>query len=399
MRTAMVVALALLALCLPTQAQDKPQPQKITLRSYGESSQSVLEAFAAQLGYGVVLPDASDDTGGSLEDPCWLSLKDAGVEQAAAALSRAFGLRVSIHHDLKKVSARSFMTMPRRVTRGYDVSVLCARYVDYVNRFNGAKPAKGFVERPASAHLLDHLLGVMEVAGLRGDAGSAAGQRLLFSLEESEHAQLRELLGLLMNDKGGASAACAAQRQTLDALERVTWDEEITERPVASVLAAVFAKAGRDFVISHAMARDLGEAHINRARAEGLTGAGLLRDLMDNHQFGLGATAGLAVLGDRETVNWGSYRVFELKPLLERLAQEYVNQRTKPRDGGFEGDISSLGGLSVITSALQQQADGRELACTLKSFGTRLVALGSAQTLEELAAILKEMGFEEPKED
>jgi len=399
MRTAMAVALAISLLCVPTEAQDKPESMKITLRSYGDSSQTALEAFAAKLGYGVILPSEGDDVGGSIEDACWFSIKDASVEQASAVLSRAFGLRVTVHHDRKKVSAHSYMTTTRRVTRGYDVSLLCARYVDYVNRFNGAKPAKGFVERPASSHLLDHMLGVMEATGLRGDSGSAVGQRLLFTLEEGEHAQVKELLNLLMNEKGGASVACVAQRQTLEALGKVTWDEEVTERPVASLLAALFAKAGRDFVITYGMARELGEAHVTRAEAKGQNGAALLADLTEAHQFGLGAVAGVALLGDMTTASWGSYRVFELKPLLERLAQDYVNQRTKPRDGGFEGDISNMGGLAVITSALQEQGEGRELPCTLKSFGTRLVALGSAQTLDELAAILKEMGFEEPKED
>lgn len=383
-------------------AQDKPVEKKFTLRSYGDKGQLALEAFAAELGYSAELPSEADDTGGDIEQPCWFSFKDQSAEQAASILSTALGLHVAIHPARKKVSARAWGGTTGRSTRGFDVSVLASRYVEYVNRYGAPKAAtrdgKPEPDRTATEHLQEV---IEDVLGQRlGDAGaSCVGNRILMNLTQAQQRDVGELLSLLMSDKGGSSASMVAERELRAALAKAPHQDEYNERPLGSVMASLFAKSG-GFVVAYSLHTEFTERHVTREKRDNETVADFLNDLANQYEFAWGGSLGVVRLTSRDGATGGGYRVFELKDLLERLASAYAAQKTQPgKTGGFEGDIKTQGGMAVVVEALNAQAASANNSFLLTRYGTRLVVSGSAQDIDAAAAILKEMGFEEPKEE
>jgi hypothetical protein len=55
--------------------------------------------------------------------------------------------------------------------------------------------------------------------------------------------------------------------------------------------------------------------------------------------------------------------------------------------------------MEVIRKALEAQGESANRSFNACSYGTRLVVSGSAETIDAALAILKEIGFEEPKDD
>lgn len=398
-----MVVLLLLATCLSVNAQDMPAEKKFTLHSYGDKSQVALEAFGAALGYNVELPNEADDTGGSIEDTCWFSFKDAGTEQAAAIMSFAFGLNVRVDSARKKVSAHAARSKAGRSVKGYDTSVLASRYVDYVNRFGAPKTANPDVKRAPDRTATEHLLDILEESLMRdnwGDTGACCvGNKILLNLTEAQHAELREFLGLLVSDKGGSSSALTIERTLRAALAKAPHTDEYAERPLGSVMGSLLSKNG-GFAVAHTLAQQFSDQHLTRAKQDAESVADVLSELALQYEFVWSVGDGVVRIASREYPAASGYRVFELRDLLERLAAAYAGQRTQPgKQGGFEGDIKTQGGLDVIRDALDIQAASAGREFKLQGYGTRLIVTGSAEDIDAAAAILKEMGFEEPKDE
>lgn len=401
MKSLTATAIVLLLCVTAGIAQDKPAEKTFTLRSYGDKGQVALEEFAKQLACEVEPPQEGEDAGGNLDAPCWFVFKDLSADKAASVLSFAIGLNVTVDHARKKVTARTWPSAANRSVKGYDVSVLATRYVEYINRYGAAKAAdaKAAPDLTATEHLRD-LLEELLVQDDWGDTGACCvGQRMLLNLNAAQHQKVRELLSLLMSDKGGESEALAAERTLRDALAQAAHEEDYSERPLGSVMGSLFGK-GSGFVVAHALAAVFSEQHVTRPKGAQESKADVLNELALRYEFSWGAAGGLVRLTSREYQGKSGYRVFELKELLERLAAAYAGQRTVPgKKGGFEGDIKTLGGMAVIRKALEALADSADRAFSMLSFGTRLVVSGSAENIDAAAAILKEMGFEEPRDE
>ncbi len=398
-----LVVFLLFASCLSVNAQDKPAEKKFTLHSYGDNSQVALEAFGAALGYQIDFPNEADDTDGSIESPCWFAFKDASIEQAEAVLSFAIGLNVHVDSARKKVSAQITRSKVGRSTRGYDSSVLASRYVDYVNRFGAPKAASTDGKRVQERTATEHLQDVLDEALIKdnwGETGACCvGQKLLLNLTNAQHAELREFLGLLVSDKGGSNAALNTERSLRAALAKAPHNEEYAERPLGSVMGSLLSKNG-GFAVAHTLAQQFSDQHVTRAKSDSESVSDVLSELALQYEFAWGVGDGVVRISSREYPGAGGYRVFELKELLDRLAAAYAGQRTQPgKAGGFEGDIKTQGGLEVIRKALDAQGDSAGRAFGLHGYGTRLIVTGSAEDIDAAAAILKEMGFEEPKDE
>ncbi len=401
MKSLSAAAFVLLLCVTASTAQEKPAEKTFSLRSYGDKAQVALDEFAKQLAYEVEAPLEGDDAGGNLDAPCWFAFKDVSADKAASILSFAIGLNVVADPARRKVSARAWPGAANRSVKGYDVSVLASRYVDYVNRFGAAKAAdaKAEPDRTAAEYLLD-VIDELLVKDDWGDIGACCvGQRIMLNLNSAQHLKVRELLSLLMGDKGGASESLASERALRETLQKTAHEEEYAERPLGSVMGSMFGK-GRGFVVAHAMALTFSEQHVTRLKGANETQADVLNELALQYEFAWGAADGLVRLTSREYTGESGYRVFELKDLLERLAAAYAGQKTLPgKKGGFEGDIKSLGGMNVIRKALDLLSESAGRSFSMLSFGTRLVVCGSAENIDAAAAILKEMGFEEPRDD
>jgi hypothetical protein len=398
-----LVVFLLFASCMSGNAQDKPAEKKFTLHSYGDTSQVALEAFGAALGYSVELPNEADDTGGSLENTCWFAFKDAGTEQATAVISFAIGLNVRVDHARKKVSANTRRSSAGRSTKGYDTSVLASRYVDYVNRFGAPKAAstdgKKEPDRTATEHLLDAIDEALILDNWGETGACCVGQRLLLNLTDAQHAELREFLSLLVSDKGGSNGALTTERTLRAALAKAPHNEEYAERPLGSVMGSLLSKNG-GFVMAHTLAQQFSDQHVTRSKQDSESVSDVLSQLALQYEFAWSVGNGVVRITSRDYPSTSGYRVFELKELLDRLAAAYAGQRTQPgKTGGFEGDIKTQGGLDVIRNALAAQGESAGRAFGLHGYGTRLIVTGSADDIDAASAILKEMGFEEPKDE
>ncbi len=398
----------LLTAANPAADEIKPQPKRHSLRSYGEKAQVALEAFAADLGYAVELPNESDDTGGSIEDPCWFAFTDVSTADAESVLSIAFALHVVVDHAKRRVSAHCNMGSANRTVKGYEVSVLASRYVEYVNKYGAKKAAPpAGQEAPKEQTACEHLNELIDDLLARqrwGDTGSfCVGKRLLMNLTPAQHEEVRELMNILMSEKGGPSAAVEVERKLTGKLGSAVSEEEFNERPLGSAVAALFSKAGAGFVVAHSSAGCFSDTHVSRSRKEGESVAAVLEGLAMQNDLVWDVNSGVVRLAQRDamiTLEPCGYRVFELKELLARLASEYVGQQTQPGlKDGFVGDLRSMGGMDVVREALERQSESSHLDFRLNCYGTRLIVSGSAQTIDATGAILKELGWEEPKED
>ena len=96
---------------------------------------------------------------------------------------------------------------------------------------------------------------------------------------------------------------------------------------------------------------------------------------------------------------WTGYRVYDIGNLLKKLNASYQRQRTAPgKDGGFEGDLKQAGGNRVIEEAVFDQLEQQGLDARVEAFGSKLVVRASAGSVDAATTILKEMGWEAPKE-
>lgn len=383
-------------------AQDKPVEKTFSLHSYGDKGQVALESFAAALGYPLRLPSEGDDVGGSVEDPCWFAFKDKSAEQAAAILGCAMGVQVTVNHERKWVSAGSVRGSGGRSIKGYDVSALASRYVEYVNRYGASKKAeegRPVEEQTASEHLLDVLEDVL-VEFSWGDVGATCvGQRILLNLAPDQHEKVREFLALLFAEKGGSSKGLAQDTAARVELAKMAHKDEYNERPLGSVLASIFGKSV-GFVVEHSLAQTFSSEHVTRPVVGKETVVDVLNELALQQRFSWATLEGVVFAHSSDTGVSTGYRVFEMAPLLERLAVAYTRQQTQPnKQGGFSGDIRSRGGIRVITDALNRSGKSAQAGFNITTFGSRLIIKGTATDIEGALAILKEIGFEEPKDD
>ena len=194
-------ALASLLLLPLTVCAQSDAPKTISLGFYGESVFECAETLAEELGAKLQLHEVDED---SLDMPCWLVREDVTPQSAAELFSIAAGYQVSLDDTGHTLHIYQPGVAPGGArVKGYDVSVLSGRFVEYVNSFGAPavppKPNEQIEpERTAAEHLADALDEILyEPRGADSDP-SVVGDRLLFTLSERDHARVREVLDLLV---------------------------------------------------------------------------------------------------------------------------------------------------------------------------------------------------------
>lgn len=399
-----LAVLAVLSLCV--QAQDNPAPQPVDLGVYGGSGHEAAASLAEGLGARLMLHDIEAD---SLPAETWAVRKQATPQQAAELLGHALGCQAlfdargkTLHLYQPGVSLRGSKV------KGYDVSVLAGRFVEYVNKHGAPrKPAKpgdeAEPELTASEHLsilLEELL--YDPRGANAEP-SVVGDRLLYTTDDATHARVREALDLLMAEHGGESAALKAEREAVEKLKNTRFSAEMTGTPVSSILTEICATAGLGVVLGPGLADFACAEHIDFKPREGSAWEalhGLLVRLRANEiSVDFKAAAGALVFELEDEHQGSGYRVYDIAELLKKLETSYQRQRTAPgKDEGFDGDLRGAGGNQVILDSLDEQLEAAHAPgrYSCEAYGTRLVVRGGNAAVNAATQILKEMGWEEP---
>lgn len=400
------IALAMVALLpLAVCAQDKA-PKTIHIGFYGESAYDCAEKLAEQLGAKLHLHDLDEET---LDAPCWL-VRDEVTPQAAASLfAIAAGYPVSLDASTSTLHVyQPGVSVGDARVKGYDVSVLSGRFVEYVNNYGAPAVAQRPNEAPepertAAQHLADALDEILYDPRGGDSEPSVVGDRLLFTASEQGHARVREALDILVAEHGGESEALRVERTVIERLKAAEFSAEIERTPVASVLTAICKAAALGIVLGPDLAEVAVEEHIDFPHKKGTSALAALKQLTaqmaaQDLPIDISVREGTLVADLAGRSSSRGYRVYDVTELLKKLDASYQRQRTAPgKDEGFDGDVRRAGGNRVVLDSLEELLDevhqGEHATCIC--FGTRLVVRGGCDAVDAATNILKEMGWEE----
>jgi hypothetical protein len=373
-------------------AQDKPEPAKIDIEYLGVPAESAFRSFADSARLKL---DVADDL--DLEGPVWLSAKKLEVWQATRLLSVAADLSVTTE-DGRLMVRPTDSRGGHNTTRGYDVSVLTGRFVEYVNKYgeNGA-PVANVKKRTASEHLALFVEGVAGNCWRDSLMVSAVGDRLLVSASGATQLRVREFLDLLMAENGGESPDLKRERNQLNALRARKGAYSVEEKPFGSIVAELCREAKADFALDAELASLTSDLHVTYS-GNG-TFEEIIAEIAREHVGPIRVTGhrgvALITMADGDTV--GSERVFDAADLLKRIDAAFQRQKTQPgKRQGFEEGLREAGGMDVVGEAVNGHLKQQGFDPVVSSYATRLVVGGGPDAVDAALAILKEMGWEEP---
>lgn len=399
MRTAAFALLALALALSSVNSQDKPEPATIDLSYLGVPAEIALTEFAKSARLRLDLGDVPPE----METPVWLSVHKIELAHAAKLFSVATGL--SVIADGKRLVVREYPEAgSHQFTRGYDVSVLAGRFVDYVRAYGHpdearAKSSPGSKEEPflaTGAESLAHLVCLLlDMLWDTQPACSVVGERILLTTDHWTHTRVRELLALLVSDAGGDHPYTISGRAHLAKLSAGEVKYEADDRPLGSVVAGLCKLASADFVVHHSVATMFADEHATMRGTD--TCASLLESIVRHggYEFTTSTALGVVCFRHVDTPEYGGCSVFETAPLLKRIDASYQRQKTTP--GGPE-NLRAAGGVQVVVDAIETALDAQEQPAIVAAFGTRVIVIGVPSACDGAAAILKEMGWEAPKE-
>lgn len=394
MRT--LAALGVIAmLAVSTTAQEE---KKISLAAYSTPTAEVIADFCDQGGLHL---NAEFENG---EANCVVVADDLSPGGMAELLSFATGQPM-------RVSGSSLIVgeVNGGVVKGYDVSVLAGAYVEYVNNYGAPKEDNpldelDLEERTAAEYLAESIEYLLHHPYRPELLSSVVGDRILLTLPPEDHARVREFLDLLMKEGGGESGELLAERAMLAKLADTRFKGDFTGTPISSIVIDICRKAGLNVALGAGLASAGADWHIDFVVKQEVTALEAFERLTSqlagqDYELSLACAIGAAVVEITDLQVWSGYRVYDIGNLLKKLNASYQRQRTAPdKDGGFEGDLKQAGGNRVIEGAVFDQLEQQGLDARVEAFGSRLVVRGSAGSVDAATTILKEMGWEAPKE-
>jgi hypothetical protein len=389
--TRLATSIVLLGLLAATGYAEDEAPAGIEMVCYGVPARDALTEFAGKAKLNLDLGEIDPD----MDAPVWLSMKQVSPQRGAAVLAFATGLVVQVSAD--KVVVREHDDGARlRVTRGYDVSVLSGRFVEYAKRYGHPQAGKAATRMLTSAELVGELVDQMlsKIWSVKTKC-SVVGDRVLITEHEWVHAYVAELLNLLVRDGGAESADLAFGRTHASRVEEYKESFSVADRPLGSVVAALCREASADFVVHHTLAQFFAE---EQTVLMGQGGHGrLLRALIrqGEYDFQVAQRHGVLAFVHKDAPQPGAYRVFDVDQLLKRIDQGYQRQATP----GGHASLRDAGGVSVVKDALAKALAERELPGEVLAHATRIVVIGNSDTTAAAAAVLKELGWEPPSGD
>ena len=226
---------------------------------------------------------------------------------------------------------------------------------------------------------------------------------MLFTLHAAGHRRVRELLDILLKEKGGESTALQRERSMMEKLKSTKLTTEYEATPISSVLAGICMQAGVGLVLGPNAAAECVDYRV-KLSFEDTTCWDALQKTLDvlreeDMEIQTGARAGAFALGLDGELSGNGYRVFPIADLLKKLNASYERQRTKgDKEDGYSGGLREEGGNRVVVDALYDllEATGRSADCFV--YGDRLLVRGSADTIDAAMEILEQMGWEKPKD-
>lgn len=397
MRKPAVAIVAVVLLLGGIAAQDAEAPGNVDVRSYGESGDVVLGRLSDDLGLKLHVTRAAQF---AMLDPAWVVCEDVPGETATALLEESLGVEMETRHGVLFVTDIN-ETLRGAETRGYDVSVLAGHHVEYVNAYS--PPAAGEENQRTAAEQLGLVLDdVIARPGRDGPYASVVGDRVLYTMDAPRHARVRETLDLLMRDGGGESVNLVSERALFETLSTATYEGRSAGTPVGSVLARICAAAEVPLVLDAEFIRAYGDWHVDFEVDSPVSCARALHMLLaqvEDERVYLGSRGGALLVTLDPMQLHHSLKVVDVGVLLKKLEASYQRQRTTPgRTDGFEGDLSSNGGIGVVVNAIYEQLDAAGQVADVIPYGTRILIRGGHAQVDTTVRILKEMGWEPPEE-
>ena len=392
---------ALAVICVSAFVATAQEEKTVAVTAYGKPAAEVIPGFCEQAGLELEL------RGVELEDfdvSCFMVANELSPRKGAELLAFSTGVPVRVDGSKLVLGSAS-----GGVVKGYDVSVLAGAYVEYVNNYgapksepeDGAEPAE---DQTAAEHLADVVAYFLEHPYRAEISPSVVGDRVLLTLPTEDHARVRELLDLLMQEHGGESSALKSEREVRRKLGQAKFSGEFTGTPVSSVVLGICREAGLSVALGAELASTEADRHIDFVVKDEVSAAEALerffRQLESDDVFiVLDSVAGAAAVEIRDFHVWSGYRVFDVSDLLRKLSASYQRQRTAAgKDGGFQGDLRQAGGNEVVVDAIYDQLIQQGVEAHIKAFGTRIVVGGGTEAVDAATIILEEMGWEPPKE-
>lgn len=397
MRTlAAFTVIVMLVVCATAQEE-----KQVSLASYGRASIVVVGEFSEQAGLELVTRGVVwEDT----EETCVLAVNEMSPAATAELLAFATGMPMRVDGQALIVG-----DVNGGVVKGYDVSVLAGAYVEYVNNYAAPKQPNPMEElelqdSTAAEHLAGTIGYILHHPYHAELMPSVVGDRILMTLPAEGHTRVREFLDLLMSEKGGESRALADERAVRETLAKTKFSGDLTATPVSSVVLGICRTAKLNVALGAGIAMVGADWHIDFVVKEEVTALEALSNLMgrlekDDLFLSLSSCNGAATVEITDLNVWSGYRVYDIRDLLKKLNASYQRQRTAGgKDGGFDGDLKQAGGSEVVVGAIFDQLEIQNLDARVESFGSKVIVRGSAQSVDAATTILKEMGWEPPKE-
>lgn len=404
MKTLICASLVVAMAAVLCTAQEKSDV--VDFRVYDGSADETLEALQQATGlkptYNQV--DADELSFGTVLVASGLNHTDAA---RAVAFCTGCNVQLEPQSGIVRIAPSGEVSRGGKV-KGYDVSVLAGRYVEYVNTWGATKrPLQKGEEPQRERTAAEHLAGLIEdlLYDPWGEdlTASVVGDRILFTTHAGSHGAVRELLDLLMRDGGGESSDLKREREVIRKLKDASFSVAYDNTPIASVLAGICVDADVGLALGREMAFTCSDFHTSIAFSK-TTGWDALQQTLtilreaDFEPF-VGVRGGcVAIELDRDDISRG-YRVYDVAELLKKLAAAYQRQGTTPgKEGGYDGDLKAAGGNMVVLDALYDllDASGHEGQCF--AYGPRLVVRGNWEAIDAATEILEQMGWEKPKD-
>ncbi|MCF6228651.1 MAG: hypothetical protein L3J82_08350 [Planctomycetes bacterium] len=388
-------ALLLLSFAFYSPAQAQEQPLKVTGLYPSESFYTALTDFSTQIGYTLNVGDLDPED--ELSESIWLVARDITPEKMAELLTYSSEYRVHLRHSKREivVSERPEITVKKLLkTRGYNVASEIKILQDYINQYGEKGDADKANQSPGY-----ELLGLVEAVVTTSDdsVGSTVGSRLLFSETEQMQSEIGGFLKLLKSANGGESQQAAHVRKLLDGIRNKKVEETLEGGTLMDALWVILGGVDLPVAIHPEV---LEEIQFDDEMTVSLDKAGdsiaMLRTLASEYGFGLEISGDTLFLAEASNESSPIYRVFNSDALLKQIEKDYEEQKSEGVVEGFHGDLKIMGGIEVIEDALAAQLQNHGYDCSVYSWGTRLIVVGSLVTIDVSVDVLKELGWKQP---
>lgn len=403
MRTLTAITCLLAIMCVTVRADDAPAaPALVDIECYGETAHIILQRLADSAGLKLRYTNEEMD----LNVPVWARAKGITPGEAAHLLEVATSLYINAEGGTLVVSSEDDVR-PKLVTRGYDVSIAAGRYVDYVNTYGAPVVPKNEGEAEglsltAAERLARLLTEVAHIAwGIQLEP-TAVGDRILCTASAGTHALVQEFLQVMAAEHGGMRASMQRERAFLQQLQDNRAKLDYEDTPICSIIAHVCRIADVHFVVEYAAGMYLNQEHVDWSSSDDTSCLDVMRLVLDEHggdTVRVRSHGGAMLITDLDYCQLGGERVFEVSELLKKLDAAFQRQRTAPdKADGYTGDIAREGGTKLIVDVLDAELETAGSYARVFAYGSRVIVLGSAEESNDIEGMLKEMGWEPPKD-